>query len=161
MTVKHYDPKTFSTSQNVGYLVKMSHSLIHDAQAAAFAAHDISFVQWIVLFKLREGAGISASDLCRQMRHDNGAFTRLIDQLEERGLVERQRSSEDRRVVNLALTTAGRRKVAELLPLMVDVLNAATSAFTKTEIAELTRLLNKFIDTLKSQEQARSGGAST
>lgn len=159
MTAKHYDAKTFIAGQSVGYMLKVAHSLIQDAQAAAFASHDVSFVQWIVLLKLREGAGISASDLCRQMRHDNGAFTRLIDQLEERGLVERQRNNEDRRVVNLELTAAGRRKVAELLPVAVDVLNTATSAFTKTEMAELVRLLSKFIDTLKSQEQARSGGA--
>lgn len=159
MTAKHYDAKTFIAGQSVGYMLKVAHSLIQDAQAAAFASHDVSFVQWIVLLKLREGAGISASDLCRQMRHDNGAFTRLIDQLEERGLVERQRNNEDRRVVNLELTAAGRRKVAELLPVAVDVLNTATSAFTKTEMAELVRLLSKFIDALKSQEQARSGGA--
>lgn len=158
MSAKHYDARTFDPSHNVGSLLKMSFSLLHDAKMAAFAGHDISFVQWIVLMKLRSGIAVTASDLCRQMRHDNGAFTRLIDQLEERGFVERQRSNEDRRVVNLVLTAAGRRKVGELLPVVVDVLNASTSTFTKTEVAELTRLLSKFIDTLKAQEQARSGG---
>ncbi|MFL6550887.1 MAG: MarR family winged helix-turn-helix transcriptional regulator, partial [Povalibacter sp.] len=108
MTVKHYDAKTFNAGRSIGYLLKMSQSMIHDAQAAAFAGHDLSFAQWLVLLKLKEGAAITASDLCRQMRHDNGALTRLLDQLEERGFLERQRSEEDRRVVRLDLTTAGR-----------------------------------------------------
>ena len=157
MTVKHYDAKTFNAGRSLGYLLKMSHSLIHDAQAAAFAGHDLSFVQWLILLKLREGVAVTASDLCRQMRHDNGALTRLLDQLEERGFVERQRSDEDRRVVKLELTTAGRRKVAELLPLAVDGLNNAVSTFSKTEFADLVRLLSKLVDNLKAQEQARTG----
>jgi DNA-binding MarR family transcriptional regulator len=92
------------------------------------------------------------------MRHDNGALTRLLDQLEERGFVERQRSDEDRRVVKLDLTAAGRRKVAELLPLAVDGLNNAVSTFSKAEFSDLVRLLNKLVDNLKAQEQARAGG---
>jgi DNA-binding MarR family transcriptional regulator len=158
MTVKHYDAKSFNAGRSIGYLLKMSHSMILDAQSAAFAGHDLSFVQWLILLKLREGVAITASDLCRQMRHDNGALTRLLDQLEERGFVERQRSDEDRRVVKLELTAAGRRKVAELLPLAVDTLNQATSTFTKTEFSELIRLLNKLVDNLKTQEQSRAGG---
>jgi DNA-binding MarR family transcriptional regulator len=158
MTVKHYDAKTFNAGRSIGYLLKMSHSMIHDAQASAFAGHDLSFAQWLVLLKLKEGAAITASDLCRQMRHDNGALTRLLDQLEERGFLERQRSEEDRRVVRLDLTAAGRRKVAELLPLAIDGLNNAVANFSKTEFSELVRLLNKLVDNLKSQEQIRAGG---
>jgi DNA-binding MarR family transcriptional regulator len=158
MTAKHYDAKTFNAGRSIGYLLKMSHSMIHDGQAAAFAGHDLSFVQWLVLLKLKEGAALTASDLCRQMRHDNGALTRLLDQLEERGFVERQRSEEDRRVVQLELTAAGKRKVAELLPLAVEGLNAALANFSKAEFGELVRLLNKLVDNLKAQEQTRIGG---
>ncbi|HKE96135.1 MAG TPA: MarR family transcriptional regulator, partial [Povalibacter sp.] len=109
MAARHYDVKTFAAADSIGYLLKMALSLVHDAQSAAFANHDISFVQWLMLLKLREGVADTASDLCRQMRHDNGALTRLIDQLEERGFIERQRSEQDRRIVKLDLTAAGRR----------------------------------------------------
>jgi DNA-binding MarR family transcriptional regulator len=158
--IRHYDVKTFTSSGSVGYLLKLSHSLMHDAAAAAFAGHDLSFVQWVVLMKLREGAALTASDLCREMRHDNGALTRLLDQLEERGYVERERSQEDRRVVELQLTATGRRKVAELQTLVVDRLNNALGDFSKAEFAEFTRLLNKLIATLKASEQASAAGES-
>ena len=152
MPVKHYDVKSFTSAHSIGYLLKMSHSLMHDSAAAAFAGHDVSFMQWIVLMKLRESASLTASDLCREMRHDNGALTRMLDQLEERGYVQRERSEEDRRVVRLQLTAVGRRKVTELMPLAVDRLNDVLTDFSKAEFAELTRLLDKLISHMKASE---------
>ena len=153
MAAKHYDVKTFRASGSIGYLLKMSHSLLLDSAEEAFAGHDLSFIQWLVLIRLHEGEAVTASDLCRAMRHDNGAFTRLIDQLEARGLVKRERSSTDRRIVQLSLTAAGRRHVTELMPLVVDTLNAALQDFTKTEFAQLVRLLNKLTARLRTIEQ--------
>ncbi|HEY4369429.1 MAG TPA: MarR family transcriptional regulator [Steroidobacteraceae bacterium] len=160
MAAKHYDVKTFTSTDSIGYLLKMSHSVMHDSAAAAFAGHDLSFMQWIVLMKLRENASLTASELCRDMHHDNGALTRMLDQLEERDYVQRERSEADRRVVRLQLTPAGRRKVTELMPLVVDRLNAALTEFSKAEFAELTRLLNKLIGGVKTSEETAAGRAS-
>jgi DNA-binding MarR family transcriptional regulator len=160
MVSKFYDVKSFTSASSVGYLLKVSHSLMHDGAVAAFAGHDLSFMQWIVLMKLRERGSLTASDLCRDMRHDNGALTRMLDQLEERGFVQRERSEQDRRVVQLQLTAAGRRKVTELMPLAVNRLNHSLSALTKAEFLELTRLLNKLIASLKDTEQADAAGIS-
>jgi DNA-binding MarR family transcriptional regulator len=149
--------KTFTSAGSIGYLLKMSHSLMHDRAAEAFADHDVSFMQWLVLMKLREGTAMTASELCRKMHHDNGALTRLLDQLEQRGLIERERSDADRRVVKLQLTAAGRRKVAELIPLAVDRLNSGLAEFSKAEFQELTRLLNKLMVALGDGAQSGTG----
>ena len=141
--MKHYDPSSFSSQNSLGYLLKINHSLIHDCGERIFAGHDISFVQWIALRKLNEGAALTASELCRKMCHDNGAVTRLLDHLEQCGYVERQRNREDRRVVDLQITTAGKLKVKEFTPQVVDTLNLALETFTAEEFAELTRLLEK------------------
>lgn len=141
--MKHYDPETFNSKNSLGYLLKINHSLMHDCADRIFAAHDISFVQWIALKKLGDGSALTASDLCREMRHDNGALTRLLDQLEERGYVERQRSKQDRRVVDLQITDAGLLKVKELTPLVVNNLNTILDPFSAEEFAQLSGLLNK------------------
>lgn len=138
-----YDPKTFSSRTSLGYLLKINHNLMHDAADRIFANHDITFIQWIALLKLNEGSALTASELCRKMLHDNGALTRMLDQLEERGYVERQRNQQDRRVVDLQLTEAGRLKVEDLTPQVVDNLNRILAPFTPEEFAELTRLLEK------------------
>ena len=160
MAAKYYDVKTFTSTHSIGYLLKMSHSVMHDSAAAAFAGHDLSFMQWIVLMKLRENASLTASELCRDMHHDNGALTRMLDQLEERDYVQRERSEADRRVVRLQLTPAGRRKVTELMPLVVDRFNDALTEFNKAEFVELTRLLNKLIGGVKAAEETAAAKAS-
>lgn len=159
MAAKHYDGKTFTTATSVGYLLKVAHTLMVECASEAFADRDISFMQWIALMKLREGAA-TPGDLCREMRHDTGALTRLLDQLEERGYVARERSQKDRRVVRLQLTPAGRKQATELVPLTVERLNTALGDFSKAEFQELTRLLNKLIGTLNKVDQAKQGQAS-
>jgi DNA-binding MarR family transcriptional regulator len=154
MTRKHYDVRTFSSAESIGYLLKLGHALMHDAAIAAFEGHDLSFMQWIVLVKMREGVG-TASELCQIMWHDTGALTRLLDQLEERGYIERQRSTADRRVVQLQLTAAGRRKTTELTPLVVDRLNTALAVFSKAEFEQFMLLLKKLIASLRDMQQTR------
>lgn len=157
MATKHYDPKTFNSQRSIGYLLKMSHAQMHDCAEAVLAPHGVSFVQWIAMLKLREGHALTASDLCRAMRHDNGALTRIIDQLEERGYVVRKRSREDRRVVELELTAAGSRKLDELMPPLIAQLNEVLGVFSKAEFAELVRLLDKLLETLRAQSRAGEG----
>ncbi len=69
-----------------------------------FAEQGCTLQQWVVLMHLRDGLAITVADLCRDLHHNSGAMTRLIDQLESRNLIERRRNSEDRRVIELSLT---------------------------------------------------------
>jgi DNA-binding MarR family transcriptional regulator len=132
----------------VGYLLKRAHTLLVDQLEAAVAASEITATQWVVLMYLRDGLAINASDLCVQLRHDSGALTRVLDQLEARGLLQRERSREDRRAVQLRLTAAGVETVAALIPAVVDKLNYALRDFSRAEAAELNRLLAKLIGSL-------------
>jgi DNA-binding MarR family transcriptional regulator len=157
MAAKHYDVKNFTSAGSIGYLLKLAHALMHDRAVAGFAGHDVSFIQWLVLMKLREGTAMTASELCRKMHHDNGALTRVLDQLEERGYIERARSEEDRRVVELQLSAAGRREVASMVPQVVDCLNNGLANFSKAEFQELTRLLHKLIDSLSDNASSPAG----
>jgi len=156
---KHYDVRSFACSKSIGYLLKLSHLLMHDRATTAFAAHDLSFMQWLMLMKLREGSAETASDLCKSMHYDTGAVTRLLDQLEERDLLRRERSKTDRRVVRLKLTPTGEAQLSELIPVAVDALNAALSEFSKAEFAQLNKLLNKLIASLKARESQRANNA--
>ena len=149
--MKHYSAKAFRARDSIGYLLKRSHSLLLDQAEAAFAQHDLTFTQWVVLLRLRDGLGHTATDLCRDFSHDSGALTRLLDQLEARGLIGRSRSRTDRRVVELSLTRAGRDILQSLIPLVVDNLNWSLAEFGAAEFRELRRLLEKLIARLESR----------
>ena len=147
--MQHYRSEVYSARSSIGYLLKRAHTLMVDQLAAAVAASEITVTQWVVLMYLHDGLAINASDLCLQLQHDSGALTRVIDQLEGRGLVQRERSREDRRAVQLRLTAAGTETVATLIPAVVDTLNYALRDFSRTEAEELNRLLSKLIGGLE------------
>ncbi|MDB5985602.1 MAG: hypothetical protein JWR16_655 [Nevskia sp.] len=143
MSKQHYRAATYKARSSIGYLVKRSHALMLDNLEPAFAEQGFSFIQWVVLMYLRDGIAVNAKDICVEFRHDSGALTRVIDQLAERGLVERVRGMVDRRKVDLHLTPAGRAAVEALIPTVVDKLNFALGDFSSAEVREFTRLLTK------------------
>ena len=109
-----------------------------------------SWIQYVVLAALRDGIAVNPKAICAQYRHDSGALTRIIDQLAERGLLERVRRDKDRRKVELQLTPAGRDAIESLIPLIVGKLNEVLSDLSQAEVQELLRLLVKLNTTLQA-----------
>lgn len=144
MTEQHYQVKTYEARNSIGYLVKRTYGLMLDALEPAFAEHGFTYMQYVILMQLRSGAALNLRDICVIFRHDSGALTRVVDQLAERGLVERRRCEQDRRKVNLLLTPVGLATCEQLIPLVVERLNAALADFSRGELDELMRLLGKF-----------------
>jgi DNA-binding MarR family transcriptional regulator len=121
-----------------------------DVMEPLLAERGYTFVQYVILSWLRDGIAVNPKDICVQFRHNSGALTRVIDQLAERGLLERVRCGRDRRTVELQLTPAGRQAVEALIPLFVEKLNLALSEFSPGEVQEFIRLLLKLNTTLQS-----------
>ncbi len=151
MPKQYYKPSSYTARTSLGYLVKRSHALLHDTVEPVLAARGFTFTQYVVLAFLRDGIVINPKDFCAEFRHDSGALTRVIDQLAERGLLDRARGRQDRRKVDLQLTVAGRKAVESLIPLMVDALNGALEVFTTAEVNQLARLLAKLNDTMEGR----------
>ena len=79
-------------------------------------AHDLTSAQYNVLRILRGAGerGLTASDIGERMITRDPDVTRLVDRLEKRGLVERWRCGEDRRVVWTRISSAGEEAIAPL-----------------------------------------------
>jgi DNA-binding MarR family transcriptional regulator len=144
MSKQHYETATYRAQDNVGYLLKRAHSLVVDIMEPVFEARGFTFLQYVILAWLRDGIALNPRVICAQYRHDSGALTRVIDQLAERGFLERVRRDRDRRKVELQLTPAGRDTIEGLIPLVVEKLNLALGDFSGGEFHELRRLLVKF-----------------
>ncbi len=104
----HYRAREFRAEICIGYLVSRIHATCRAELEAEFEGEDISFTQWRVLMCLRDDIANTAADISRELSHDKGSMTRIVDQLEERGFLLRQRDKDDRRLVFLTLTAAGR-----------------------------------------------------
>ena len=150
MSKQHYQVSTYRAQNSIGYLVKRAHSLMLDVMEPLLEERGFSFVQYVILAWLRDGIAVNPKEICAQYRHDSGAMTRVIDQLAERGLLERIRRDRDRRKVELQLTPAGLEAIEGLIPLVVEKLNLALADFSSEEVQELLRLLIKLNTTLQS-----------
>src|ERR1700688_3982014 len=160
MSKQHYQVSTYKSQNSVGYLLKRAHSLMLAVLEPMLEERGFSFIQYVILSWLRDGIAVNPKDICIQYRHDSGALTRVIDQLAERGLLERVRRDRDRRKVELQLTPAGRDAIESLIPPVVEKLNLVLADFSSTEFQELLRLLVKFNTTLQSIVEQRVSPAS-
>lgn len=82
-------------------------------------------------------------DVGAKLLRSSGNVTMVVDNLEKRGLVRRERGTEDRRYVTVHLTDAGRRLIARLFPRHAARITAELSALTPAEQDELGRLCRK------------------
>ncbi|MFL9995407.1 transcriptional regulator, MarR family [Burkholderia sp. GAS332] len=143
--MKHYTPESFSLTQSVGFLLTKARNLITTEMDTALKDLDITGPQMGILLAMQRGLASTPFELSKMLSVDTGLMTRMLDKLETKGLLERSRSVDDRRVVNLELTKKGEAIAAEIPTIAPEVLNVRLKKFTKAEFDELCRLLNKFI----------------
>lgn len=155
MPKPYYTLDSLDANNSVGYLLKRCGVLMTQVAEQRFAALSISFTQWLVLVHLAQEQHISATQLSTLLGHDMGALTRVVDALEHRGLVRRERSSRDRRAVEIAITPAGRRQAQEAKRLIVELLNRLVEPFTEPEIDTLIGLLQRLLQHVQAIAGAR------
>lgn len=140
-----YRPGEFQPDQSVGYLMRRVLNSVLAQADAELAVHELTYVQWLPLYKLLRKEGDTVADLARSLNLDPGAMTRSVDRLEAKGLVLRERSATDRRVVHLVLTEAGRALADEVQPVLVQVLNRHLKGFSEAEWLTLLNLLQRML----------------
>ena len=112
-------------------------------EAALLRAHDLSFAQFNVLRILRGAGpdGASCGDIAERMVKRDPDVTRLLDRLEDRGLVRRVRDGRDRRVVMAAITEAGQALIAPLDDAVPAVHREQLGHMTREQLETLAELL--------------------
>jgi DNA-binding MarR family transcriptional regulator len=145
---------------SLSYLMKRVHSLMADVVEPALMDRGFTYVQYVVLSRVRQGREVTSKDIATQLRYNSGALSRVIDQLVHRGLLARERRNHDRRKVELQLTPAAAGTIDGLIELIVDRLNRALANFSGSEMQDLQRLLVKLATTLQwAIEPALPNGA--
>jgi DNA-binding MarR family transcriptional regulator len=157
MSKPYYKVETLEPGRSVGFLVKRCGVLMTQIAERQFESTSISFIQWTALMRLATQAGhMSATQLSKELGYDMGALTRVVDELERRGLVRRERSQRDRRSVEIAVTAAGRRQADNAKPVVVKLLNDLIEEYSDAEIATLIDLMQRML--VRLQDFAASSG---
>jgi MarR family 2-MHQ and catechol resistance regulon transcriptional repressor len=111
--------------------------------AAQITASGLSWSQFGTLEALYHVGPLCQKELGEKLLKSTGNITMVVDNLERRGLVRRERVAEDRRYVQVHLTECGHELIAALFPAHAEAIRQQMSALTAEEQEELGRLCRK------------------
>jgi DNA-binding MarR family transcriptional regulator len=106
----------------------------------------VTGAQFEVLKNLVRSDNETAASLCRALHYDTGSMTRMLDRLQEKGLVGRERDTGDRRLVFLRLTPAGESLIPKIRPALRRALRRHLAGLTQEEVENLKRYLSRIIE---------------
>ena len=104
---------------------------------------ELTYTQYIVMMVFWEEESITVKDLGKKLFLDSGTLTPVLKSLEVKGLVKRERSKEDERVVIARITEDGLKMREKAVEIPVKMQGCAN--ISSEEAAELYRILHKML----------------
>jgi len=125
------------TNESIGYLLRDASRRILGAMTKELEAHGLSLPQYFVLRELYQEEGLTQRELANRVGVLEPTIVATLDALEKRELIERVRSTTDRRKVGVMLTPAGNAVRDTLLGYAATVLDRvlSRSALQRCEIS--------------------------
>lgn len=143
--IEFYQPLTYKPLESVGYMMRNVNVSINKMIDAQMQKYDLTAMQWRPLLFIYFGKVKTAAALAKETCMDTGATTRMLDRLQKKGLLERKRCEQDRRVVHLALTEEG-LQVCEKIPVdLCKVMNHHLKGFNQGELDMLKNFLERML----------------
>ncbi len=137
--------KPYSIQSSTGYWVTLLARAIDADFEKRLAVHQVTRASWAILSAIQHHGKTTPAALASFIRIDRASITRHLDRIEEQGLVIRDRSSSDRRSVNLKLTPKGERLVPELAAESFVTNAKFTAGLGQSEIETMQAVIRKML----------------
>lgn len=128
--------------QFVTHIARIRKALRRELETRA-AKLDITASQFLVMRSLWESDGVTTSVLTQDACSDGGTVTGILDRLESKGLIRRERSTQDRRAVQIWLTEEGRALEAPLMEIINEINLMALGGLSGLQQKQLINALDK------------------
>ncbi|MGE0801954.1 MAG: MarR family winged helix-turn-helix transcriptional regulator [Lautropia sp.] len=137
------DPSSYQLSEQVGHLLRRAYQrhvaifqrIVPDSQLTA--------AQFVVLCAIRDHGRCDIHDVVRAIAIDEATVRGIVERLKWRELLTAKHEPGDTRQMELALTPAGDKLVAETVPHARAITDATFGDLNATERADLVRLLRR------------------
>jgi DNA-binding MarR family transcriptional regulator len=144
LSVELRQPKPFASHAEEALLnLARTHEYLQQQLAEFFKQYQLTRTQYNVLRILRGAGkdGITCSQAAERMVTADPDITRLLDRLESRKLIERERSREDRRVVVSRITQEGLELLKTIDKPLVDFHQRHLSHISPKKLQQLIEIL--------------------
>jgi DNA-binding MarR family transcriptional regulator len=128
------------------FLLKRLGFAVKEQAMEAYERFGLNPTHHAVLAVLDEGTRETQGAIADALGYDRGQLVGLLDELEERGLVERRRDPSDRRRQHVQLTPAGRRTLTRLRAVAQELENSFLAALSAEERAGLHTTLRRLAE---------------
>jgi DNA-binding MarR family transcriptional regulator len=128
-----------------GYLVKRAQSIINLSLEEIVSKHGLRIPHYVVLALLAETPGLPNAELARKAFVTPQSMNEVLQQLEASGLVERQPSPSNARILNAQLSRAGERKWRSVNDEVLELEERLLVGLSRDEVRALNRSLETII----------------
>ena len=117
----------------------------------------LTYTQYIVFLALWEKDGVPVGELCEKLMLDNGTLSPLLKKIQKEGYIERTRSKQDDRVVEITLTEAGRALQEKAKDVPAEVAGCVNLPPQKAQM--LYTLLYELLNNQKTKQKGATQNA--
>ncbi|MDY6796557.1 MAG: MarR family transcriptional regulator [Actinomycetota bacterium] len=114
---------------------------------------ELSPPQGVLLMELSHSGALSMSELSQHLEVNQGVTTRMVDRLVEKGLVKRERSRDDRRVVMVSVSEKGLKVIRRLEEDNLDMMKELLHPVSEEDREVLLALVKGIEQSLEQGEQ--------
>ncbi|WP_167957005.1 MarR family winged helix-turn-helix transcriptional regulator [Anaerosporobacter faecicola] len=108
-----------------------------------------------ILFLIYRKQEVNMSQIAQYIAVPLNTATGIVARMEKKGLILRQRSEEDKRIVTITMTEEGNQQVGRIMKELMHYGNLIFENFTSEEMAFTFRLIDKLMDVLKQERNRR------
>lgn len=114
--------------------------------------YNITGPQLITLMSVAEKGPLTLAAIARDIHLSASTLVGIVDRLEEKGFVKRERSAKDRRQVNISVTEEGRRFVSRAPSPLQETLIEAFNELAVDEQATIAHSLQRIVELMEARE---------
>jgi DNA-binding MarR family transcriptional regulator len=133
---------------SMGYRLKLLSQLMARNFQERLEPLGLTPFHWVVLCCLWSEDGLATSAIGQKLQQVGGTLTGVLDRMEERGLIFRERDRQDRRMVRIWLTDTGRELETVLPPIALELYERVMTGFSNEEQQQFSQLIERAIANL-------------
>lgn len=133
---------------SLGYRIKLLSQVFSRKFQERLEPLGLTPFHWVVLCCLWEEDGLATCSIGEKLQQVGGTITGVLDRMEERGLIRRERDVRDRRIWRIWLTDAGKKLEEVLPPIALEIREQAMKGIPMAEREQFSRLVDQAIANL-------------
>lgn len=130
---------------------------LRNSSVEASSEVELSYPQSLLLYTVLEAESATITQLSNSLKVTQGVVSRMVDRLEEKGLVERSRDREDRRVVTVRLSPRGREFALSMIDLHLEGLRKALKKISPGDRERFLGVLKEIEAGMERERSAADG----